>query len=54
MASGKSVESWTFHRTLTKPFKDYKDIAVFKNIASKYCTHPHKKNTLHAAALQAD
>ena len=38
MASGKLVESWTFQRTLPEPFKDYTDDAVFKNIASKYCT----------------
>lgn len=42
MASGKLVESWTFQRTLPEPFKDYTDDAVFKNIASKYCTQPQK------------
>ena len=53
MASGKLVESWTFQRTLPEPFKDYTDDAVFKNIASKYCTQPQKRSTLHAATLQA-
>ena len=53
MASGKLVESWTFQRTLPEPFKDYTDNAVFKNIASKYCTQPQKRSTLHAATLQA-
>ena len=33
--------------------KDYTDDAVFKNIASKYCTQPQKRSTLHAATLQA-
>ena len=51
MASGKLVESWTFQRTLPEPFKDYTDNAVFKNIASKYCTQPQKRSTLHAATL---
>ena len=53
MASGKLMESWTFQRTLPEPFKDYTDNAVFKNIASKYCTQPQKRSTLHAATLQA-
>ena len=26
---------------------------MFKNIASKYCTQPQKRSTLHAATLQA-
>ena len=38
---------------LPEPFKDYTDNAVFKNIASKYCTQPQKRSTLHAATLQA-
>ena len=42
MASGKLMEGWTFQRTLPEPFKDYTDNAVFKNIASKYCTQPQK------------
>ena len=53
MASGKLMEGWTFQRTLPEPFKDYSDDAVFKNIASKYCTQPQKRSTLHAATLQA-
>ena len=53
MANGKLMESWTFQRTLPEPFKDYTDNAVFKNIASKYCTQPQKRSTLHAATLQA-
>ena len=53
MASGKLMEGWTFQRTLPEPFKDYTDDAVFKNIASKYCTQPQKRSTLHAATLQA-
>lgn len=53
MASGKLMEGWTFQRTLPEPFKDYTDNAVFKNIASKYCTQPQKRSTLHAATLQA-
>ena len=53
MASGKLMEGWTFQRTLPEPFKDYSDNAVFKNIASKYCTQPQKRSTLHAATLQA-
>ena len=53
MASGKLVESWTFQRTLPEPFKDYTDDAVFKNIASKYCTQPQKRSTINGATLQA-
>lgn len=53
MASGKLMEGWTFQRTLPEPFKDYSDDAVFKNIASKYCTQPQKRSTLHAATLHA-
>lgn len=53
MPNAKLVNSWTFRRTLPKPFEDYSDKAVFTDVASKYCTQPQKKSTLHAATLQA-
>lgn len=53
MANTKLVESWTFKRTLPDPFGDYTDNATFKDVASKHCTQPQKKSTLHASTLQA-
>ena len=54
MSNTKLVPTWTFQRTLPKPFDTYSgSSAVFKNISSRYCTQPHKKATLHAATLQA-
>lgn len=53
MANTKLVESWTFKRTLPDPFGDYTDNPTFKDVASKHCTQPQKKSTLHASTLQA-
>lgn len=53
MANARLVDNWTFRRTLPDPFKEYSEKAVFKNIASRYCSQPQKKSTLHAATLQA-
>lgn len=47
------VTTWGFKRKLPEPFEDYTDQAVFNDIASKHCTQPHKKATLHAATLRA-
>lgn len=43
------VATWGFKRKLPEPFEDYTDHAIFDDIASKYCTQPRKKSTLHAA-----
>lgn len=53
MPSGKLVENWSFRRELPKPFEDYTDDPVFKNVYSAYCTQPQKRSTLHAATLRA-
>ena len=47
------VATWGFKRKLPEPFEDYTDHAIFDDIASKYCTQPRKKSTLHAATLRA-
>ena len=41
------VATWGFKRKLPEPFEDYTDHAIFDDIASKYCTQPRKKSTLH-------
>ena len=48
------VATWGFKRKLPEPFEDYTDHAIFDDIASKYCTQPRKKSTLHAATLRAE
>lgn len=47
------IDNWTFRRALPDPFKDYTDDPTFNGIASKYCTQPRPKATLHAATLRA-
>lgn len=44
MSNTKLVPTWTFQHSLPEPFDVYSgSSAVFKNISSRYCTQPQKR-----------